>query len=200
MTTVGYGDMVPKTWAGIFVGSLCALSGVLVIALPVPVIVSNFSMFYSHTQARMKLPKKRRRVVAVQQPRRNHVRRGAAAEGGSEAFPRRINAVKHHNNNHAGGGGAEPVPGQVHKLPAFVTNGSPLTDLEGARPGPEPGPGPPPPSGRKTSRASLLSGILHRQSSHSAPGPPPGEPEGAGAVRPAAGPCYHQNTPSVHLA
>ncbi|KHJ75962.1 hypothetical protein OESDEN_24419 [Oesophagostomum dentatum] len=31
------------------------------------VIVSNFAMFYSHTQARDKLPKKRRRVLPVEQ-------------------------------------------------------------------------------------------------------------------------------------
>lgn len=32
----------------------------------VPVIVSNFAMFYSHTQARAKLPKKRRRIMPVE--------------------------------------------------------------------------------------------------------------------------------------
>lgn len=69
MTTVGYGDMTPKTYVGMFVGALCALAGVLTIALPVPVIVSNFAMYYSHTQARAKLPKKRRRVLPVEQPR-----------------------------------------------------------------------------------------------------------------------------------
>lgn len=94
MTTVGYGDMAPKTYVGMFVGALCALAGVLTIALPVPVIVSNFSMFYSHTQARSKLPKKRRRVLPVEQPR---PKRGEIA--GGVICHRRVNAIKYHHQH-----------------------------------------------------------------------------------------------------
>ncbi|KAJ3585847.1 hypothetical protein NHX12_012255 [Muraenolepis orangiensis] len=57
MTTVGYGDMCPVTMGGKMVGTLCAISGVLTIALPVPVIVSNFNYFYHReTEAEDKLP------------------------------------------------------------------------------------------------------------------------------------------------
>eukprot|EP00794_Sanderia_malayensis_P015109 gene15109-16665_t len=50
MTTVGYGDMTPETLGGKLVGSFCVLLGVLAIAFPVPVIVNNFTYYYTLEQ------------------------------------------------------------------------------------------------------------------------------------------------------
>ncbi|KAK3749038.1 hypothetical protein QZH41_018055, partial [Actinostola sp. cb2023] len=38
MTTLGYGDMVPSSFVGKLIGSACALAGVVLLALPVPII------------------------------------------------------------------------------------------------------------------------------------------------------------------
>ncbi|XP_022525987.2 potassium voltage-gated channel subfamily D member 3 isoform X1 [Astyanax mexicanus] len=79
MTTLGYGDMVPKTIAGKIFGSICSLSGVLVIALPVPVIVSNFSRIYHQNQRADK-----RRAQKMQKARLTRMR--ISKTGSSNAF------------------------------------------------------------------------------------------------------------------
>lgn len=46
MTTVGYGDVIPHTRLGKVIASMCAISGILVIALTVPIIATNFTAYY----------------------------------------------------------------------------------------------------------------------------------------------------------
>merc|ERR1712182_22912 len=48
MTTVGYGDLYPKTFQGRLVGVLCMFSGILLIALPTAIVGQNFQEVYRH--------------------------------------------------------------------------------------------------------------------------------------------------------
>jgi potassium voltage-gated channel Shaw-related subfamily C protein len=124
MTTVGYGDMVPKTYVGMMVGGLCALTGVLTIALPVPVIVANFAMYYSHTQARSKLPKKRRRVMAVEPVR--PPRGGGPGGGGGGPGP---------GGPGGGGRGGTGGGGALNKFGMDVGKAGGSISMQGAPPG-----------------------------------------------------------------
>ena len=48
LTTVGYGDITPKTLYGRLIGALCAIFGVIMMAVAIPVFVKTFMLLYGY--------------------------------------------------------------------------------------------------------------------------------------------------------
>merc|ERR1711904_756528 len=71
ITTVGYGDAFPTTDIGKFVGTLTILGGIVVLAMPVGVIGSNFSNEYAQREVlkvqRLKLKQQQEQTALVEQ-------------------------------------------------------------------------------------------------------------------------------------
>ena len=63
LTSLGYGDFSPTTLLGKLVGSACAVSGVLVMALPIPIVVDNFGKYYAEQK---KLEQRENKVEAME--------------------------------------------------------------------------------------------------------------------------------------
>lgn len=66
ITTVGY-DLYPKTLLGKLVGGFCALSGVFIMTLPIPIVVNSFSTFYNNRLWRTEVEqKKKEKTMQIQ--------------------------------------------------------------------------------------------------------------------------------------
>ena len=48
LTTVGYGDVKPRSFYGRFIGGICAISGVVMMAVAIPVFVKTFLLLYAY--------------------------------------------------------------------------------------------------------------------------------------------------------
>ncbi|XP_026989428.2 potassium voltage-gated channel subfamily C member 2 isoform X2 [Tachysurus fulvidraco] len=115
MTTLGYGDMYPQTWSGMLVGALCALAGVLTIAMPVPVIVNNFGMYYSLAMAKQKLPNKRKKHIpqVVQTPSPSFCRTDLSLACNSNPVDLRLGqsrGLEHHRSDLSAGSDITTTP------------------------------------------------------------------------------------------
>ena len=116
MTTVGYGDFHPISTGGYIIGSLCTLSGIIIIAMPTPIIVQNFSRLYStfkacqrlanrdmqqhHSQSELRQNSKLKLYAAKRSSSANCLK--AQTHGGDDECLWEVELDQMNVNNHAG--------------------------------------------------------------------------------------------------
>lgn len=65
ITTVGY-DLNPKTFLGKLLGGFCALSGIFILTLPIPIVVNSFASYYKNRLWRNEVAQKKRERAQAQ--------------------------------------------------------------------------------------------------------------------------------------
>lgn len=60
MTTVGYGDITPKSELGRIIASLCAICGVLLLSVTLPMFVNNFLTLYQYSCVNESIEKRKK--------------------------------------------------------------------------------------------------------------------------------------------
>lgn len=110
--------MYPTSWPGQLLGIMAAICGLLMVALPVSVVATNFSIYYSYAKARISLPPKKKVTVAADA--NNFLGQSTIKEDEKKLTKRHIKVapLKPQNNKHNSGElSGSPVGPRGNKLP-----------------------------------------------------------------------------------
>jgi len=67
LTTVGYDHKNPQTFMGKVMGGLCALVGIFILTLPIPIVVNSFASYYKNRLWRNEVAHRRAEKLAEQE-------------------------------------------------------------------------------------------------------------------------------------
>ena len=67
LTTVGYDHKNPETFLGKVVGGMCALMGIFILTLPIPIVVNSFASYYKNRLWRNEVAHRRSEKLAKQE-------------------------------------------------------------------------------------------------------------------------------------